>query len=225
MEFSIFKGHKFPEAKGLCVVIDVLRAFTTAAFAFASGAKDITLVSTPEEVFLKHQKDPSLLLMGEQEGKPIEGFHFENSPSEIQNASLSGRRMVQRTSSGTQGVVGCSHAPHILISSFVVAEATIKRILELAPSHVSFIATGRTNGDEDVALAEYLHSRLTGKPINLEHLLNRVRTCPTAQRMKEGPISYKNGEYDLELALKVDHFSFAMEVLKMDGELIGRALR
>ena len=41
MEFSILKGHKLPEAKGLCVVIDVLRAFTTAAFAFASGAKEI----------------------------------------------------------------------------------------------------------------------------------------------------------------------------------------
>ena len=32
------------EATGTVVVIDVLRAFTTAAYAFAAGAADITLV-------------------------------------------------------------------------------------------------------------------------------------------------------------------------------------
>lgn len=225
MEFCILKGHKLPEAKGLCVVIDVLRAFTTAAFAFASGAKEIIFVSTPEEAFMKHQKDSTLLLMGEQEGQRINGFHFENSPSEMQSASLSGRRLVQRTSSGTQGVVGCSHASQILISSFVVADATVRRILELKPSHVSFIATGRTNGDEDVALAEYLHSKLIGKPIDFDRILNRVRSCPAANRMMEGPISYKNGAYDLDLALKVDYFPFAMEVSQNNGELIGRSVK
>ena len=33
-------------ATGTVVVIDVLRAFTTAAYAFDAGADDITLVST-----------------------------------------------------------------------------------------------------------------------------------------------------------------------------------
>jgi 2-phosphosulfolactate phosphatase len=224
MECNIFKGHKVPEAKGVCVVIDVLRAFTTAAFAFAAGAKEIVFVSSIEEAFIKHQKDSSLLLMGEQEGKRIEGFHFENSPSEIQNSSLIGQRLVQRTSSGTQGVVGCSHASHLLISSFVVAEATVKRIQELKPSHVSFIATGRTDGDEDVALAEYLQSKLLKKDFDLDLAMRRVRLSPAAQRMKAGPIAYKNAGLDIELALKVDLFGFAMEVFKIDGELIGRTV-
>ena len=35
-----------PHAKGDVVVIDVLRAFTTAAFAFGSGASENVLVST-----------------------------------------------------------------------------------------------------------------------------------------------------------------------------------
>ncbi len=225
MEFCILKGHQLPQAKGLCVVIDVLRAFTTAAFAFASGAKEIIFVSTPEEAFRKHQIDPTLLLMGEQEGQRINGFHFENSPSEMQSASLSGRTIVQRTSSGTQGVIGCSHASQILISSFVVADATIRRILKLQPSHVSFIATGRTNGDEDLALAEYLQSKLMRQSIDLEQFLNRVRSSPAAKRMMEGPISYKNGPYDLELALKVDYFPFAMEVSQNNKTLIGRTVK
>lgn len=222
MECKIYKGHKVPEAQGVCVVIDVLRAFTTAAFAFASGAKEIVFVSTLEEAFQKHQNDPSLLLMGELEGRPIEGFHFENSPSEMQSANIKGQTLIQRTSSGTQGVVGCSHASHLLIASFVVAEATIKRIQELNPSHVSFIATGRKNGDEDVALAEYLQSKLMKTDFDLNHALQRVHASPCAGRMQHGPNSYQNGPYDLELATKVDHFDFAMEVTKRDGELIGR---
>lgn len=224
MELNIYKGHHFPEARGVCVVIDVLRAFTTAAFAFSAGAQEIAFVSTPEEAFLKHQNDPSLLLMGECEGLHIEGFHFENSPSELGSATLSGRKMVQRTSSGTQGVIGCNHASHILVSSFVVAEATVKHILQLKPTHVSFIATGRSNGDEDVALADYLAARLKGQPIDLKHCLERVRTSPAAQRMLKGPISYENGMIDLELALKVDLFHFAMEVFKENDDLIGRAV-
>lgn len=224
MEFSILKGHKLPEAKGLCVVIDVLRAFTTAAFAFDAGAKEIIFTSDPEEALLKYEQDPSLLLMGEVEGIPIPGFHFGNSPNQIRQASLSNRRLVQRTSSGTQGVVGCSHAPHILVSSFVVADATIKRILEIQPNHVSFIATGRNDGDEDLALAEYLQSKLTGQPIDMDLLSYRVRSSNCAQRMLHGATSYPDGALDLELALQVDRFPFAMEVFQQDGELIGRAV-
>lgn len=219
---DILKGHTFPEAKGLCVVIDVLRAFTTAAFAFASGVKEIILVSSTEEAFHKQRQDPSLLLMGEQEGKPIAGFHYENSPYEIKNACLKGKRLIMRTSSGTQGVVGCSHAPHMLITSFVVAEATIKRILELNHPHVSFIATGRTYGDEDVALAEYLQSKLQKTSIDYEQILNRVRYSNAAKRMMDGPISYQNASHDIELALQVDHFPFAMEVFKQGQELIAK---
>ena len=37
------------EATGHVVVIDVLRAFTTAAYAFAAGIEEIELVATPEE--------------------------------------------------------------------------------------------------------------------------------------------------------------------------------
>lgn len=224
MEFSILKWHKLPEAKGLCVVIDVLRAFTTAAFAFHAGAKEIIFASTPEEAFMKYQQDPSLLLMGEVEGFPIPGFHFGNSPSEMHGACLSNRRLVQRTSSGTQGVVGCSHASHMLISSFVVAEATIQRILEIQPAHVSFIATGRNNGDEDLALAEYLQGRLKGQLADINHLSERVRSSLCAQRMLHGVIAYEKAAEDLDLAFHIDRFPFAMEVFRENNELIGRAV-
>lgn len=223
MKTSIFRRNECEKAVGLCVVIDVLRAFTTAAFAFSGGAKEIILVSTLEEAFKKHHQDQSLILMGEQEGKLIEGFHYGNSPKEIQQASVSGRRLVQRTSSGTQGVVRCSHAQQMLISSFVVAEATLKRISELNPAHVSFIVTGRVNGDEDLALAEYLQSRLLKQKVSIGPFLDRVRNSPAALRMTSGDYhEYKYGNVDLELAIQADRFAFAMEVSKNNGDLIAR---
>lgn len=221
MKINIYRRHECSKASGLCVVIDVLRAFTTAAFAFGSGVNEIFLVSSKEEAFQKYLDDSSLILMGEQEGRPIEGFHFGNSPCDIQQAILSGRRVVQRTSAGTQGVVGCRHASHLLIASFVVAEATLKRILALNPSIVSFIVTGVQNGDEDLALAEYLQSKLSNQKVSVNAFLDRVRASPEGKVFADLEIP-EFSQDDLELALQVDRFPFAMEVFKLGSDLVAR---
>ena len=72
------------EATSTVVVIDVLRAFTCAAFAFAAGAKEIILVQEIAEAFALKQKMPNALLMGEVNSFPIEGFDYGNSPSAFQ---------------------------------------------------------------------------------------------------------------------------------------------
>lgn len=217
--------HRFDcaHAEGLCVVIDVLRAFTTAAFAFAGGAKEIILVGSIEEAFRRHAENNDLVLIGEKEGDPVEGFHYGNSPAEINKASIKNRRIVQRTSSGTQGVIACRHAPFMLISSFVVAEATLQRIRDINPPSVSFIVTGRKNGDEDYALAEYLERRLLGDNINPTPFLQRVISSPAAQRMLNADTrNYPFGEEDLKLSTHLDRFPFAMEVFKVKDELIAQ---
>lgn len=71
-------------------------------------------------------------------------------------------------------------------------------------------------------MADYLHRRLTGQPVDLEQLLNRVRISPAAERMQKGSVAYEHGLYDLELALKLNHFPFAMEVFRENGDLVGR---
>ena len=40
---------RYADITGMAVVVDVLRAFTTAAFAIAGGAKEILLAATVEE--------------------------------------------------------------------------------------------------------------------------------------------------------------------------------
>src|SRR6266540_3715942 len=52
------------DATGAVIAIDVLRAFTTAAFAFAAGARDILLVSTVGEALALRERFPGSFVMG-----------------------------------------------------------------------------------------------------------------------------------------------------------------
>lgn len=222
MKIEIYKKEEAAKAEGLCVVIDVLRAFTTAAFAFAGGAKEIILVKSVEEAFKKYREDSSLMLMGEVHGEPVEGFHFENSPAKIQEAKLFGSRLVQRTSAGTQGAFICRHAPQMLLSSFVVAGATLEYIKRSKVSEVSMIVTGIDDGDEDLALAEYLQFRLLGKDVPIKPFLDRVKNSKVANFYAH-PVNGAFGD-DLSLALKADFFPFAMKVTKENEDLVARSV-
>jgi 2-phosphosulfolactate phosphatase len=193
--------------EGLVVVIDVIRAFTTAAYAFHKGAKEILIVKDVEEAFQLYDKYPDYLLMGEVGGKKIEGFHFGNSPYEISKQDLAGKTLIQRTSSGTQGIALCKGKDNrVLASSFVVAKATCKRIKQLNPAIVSLMSTG--SGSEDQALADYLEVLL--KEGSTDHLpyIEQVTTSPTASR---------NPPEDIDACAQLDTFDFAMEVFS-EGE-------
>jgi 2-phosphosulfolactate phosphatase len=225
MKTEIYHRLDCQNAPGLCVVIDVIRAFTTSAFAFSSGARDIILVSTIEDAFQRYERDNSLFLMGEEYGDPIEGFHFGNSPTQLKNAILDNRTLVQRTSSGTQGVYAVGHADRILLSSFVVAEATLRRIHELKPDQVSFIVTGTNDGSEDYALAEYLQQKLICQETPVEPFINRVNASISAKRMVSPEVAeYQYGHDDLKCVTDVDRFPFAMEVFKTNSTFIARKI-
>ena len=120
-------------ARGVVIVIDVLRAFSTAAYAFSRGAKEIVLVGSVEEALSLKSQIPNAKAMGEVGGLRPEGFDFGNSPTYIDEAELSGITLIHRTSAGTQGVVRSQGAEILLAASFVVAGATARYIANLAP--------------------------------------------------------------------------------------------
>src|SRR5262245_46927548 len=97
-------------ATGVVIVIDVLRAFSTAAYAFSLGAREILLVSTVEEALSLRPQIPHSKAMGEVNGLRPHGFDFGNSPTYLSKEDLSGKTMIQRTTAGTQGVVRSQNA-------------------------------------------------------------------------------------------------------------------
>src|SRR6185295_5552202 len=80
-----------PGAVGAVVVVDVLRAFTSAAYAFAAGASRIWLVQSVEEALAMKAAHSGLLAMGEDLGRRVPGFDYSNSPAEVARADLGGR--------------------------------------------------------------------------------------------------------------------------------------
>jgi hypothetical protein len=140
---KIQKLHKPEQVEAeFVIVIDVIRAFTTAAYAFDRGAEKIILVSTTQEAFALKKENPVYVLIGEVGGEHIPGFDYCNSPVKISTADLKGKTLVQRTSSGTQGVIRSITSKKILCSSFVVAQATLKRIQHVKPKTITFLITG-----------------------------------------------------------------------------------
>ena len=103
------------DVDGAVVVVDVLRAFTTAAYAFAAGARHVYLVAGVDEALAFKASRPGVLAMGEEHGRRPAGFDFANSPTELAAADVGGRVIVQRTSAGTQGVVAARRADTIVV--------------------------------------------------------------------------------------------------------------
>jgi 2-phosphosulfolactate phosphatase len=209
-------------AVGVVVVIDVLRAFSTAAYAFASGVKDIRLVSTIEDAYRLKKKVPQSMIMGEAEGLKVPGFDFGNSPPQFDDINLDGRHLIQRTTSGTQGVVRSRKAEVLLAAGFCNVRATSQYVAALAPPEVTFVITGLRPGgwgDEDAACADYLEALLVGHNPEPSRYLQRVIDSPPGQLFQD-PELVDYPLQDLEYCLAIDRFSFALPIRKQEEHLL-----
>ncbi len=213
-------------ATGLVVAIDVIRAFTMAAFAFDAGAALIYLVGSIEDAWEAKKRLPDALMMGEVGGRIIPGFDYGNSPSAILGKDLGGRRVIQRTGAGTQGIVRSGRADVLLAASFVCASATVRYIQSLAPDQVTFVITGYGpdgRGDEDQALADYLEAHFSGLRPDSAPYLERVRASRDASYL----LALNDADMpfgDLALCVDLDRFPFAMRVERQDGLFVMKAV-
>lgn len=227
MKFHYANLETCHAATGVVIVIDVIRAFTNAAYAFSRGAKEILLVSTVEEALALKSQTPNSKVLGEVGGLPPEGFDFGNSPTQILEQDLAGITLIQRTGAGTQGAVRSKNAEVLIASCLVVASATVRYIQNLGAGQITFVATGQTGeerGDEDLACAEYLEALLKGDELDRKPFVQRVFESRDARqhldpKRPEFPLS------DLDYCTRVDNFDFAMPITREDGKLFMRAVK
>jgi 2-phosphosulfolactate phosphatase len=201
-------------ARGIVVVIDVIRAFTVSAYALAGGAVACRLVGEVDEARSLAARIPGSLVSAEVEGLPVEGIPISNSPTMVRDTDLRGRTLVQRTSSGTQGVVAAEGATRLFACSLAVVSATARAIAADWPGMVTLVATGSDRGHpEDRACAAYLEGALTGRRRDLEELLAPLYPTERYRELTSGawpgfPAS------DVALCLAADRFDFAMPVVR-----------
>jgi 2-phosphosulfolactate phosphatase len=205
------------EARGIVIVIDVIRAFSVAGYAFAGGARGIWMVREVEEAQRLREREPEALLIGEVGGRMIPGFDLNNSPSLMARANVRNRQLIQRTGAGTQGAVGASGASCILLCALTNARATAAYAGKLAAETgdcITLLPTFTRQAvpwTEDETCADYVEALITGQD-NAAAIEERGR-----QHLEEiGRLdNWKRGDADfpfedIAAVFDVDKFSFAM---------------
>ena len=156
------------QAKGLTVIIDVFRAFTTESFIMSRNPKKIIPVGDVEVALDYGKKHPGTILCGERGGAMIPGFDYGNSPSAVMEGDFAGKTVIHTTSAGTQGIVNAVGADEILGGCLVNADAIACYIRKKQPDCVSLVCMGLAGvrpTDEDTLCAEYIKGLLEDRPL------------------------------------------------------------
>ncbi len=192
----------------VAVVIDVIRAFTTAPWILRQGASRLLLAANAEAAVAAQACEfPDSILV--KDGPPDPRFAFHNAPGRIAHEDLAGRIVILATGNGTRGAYAVRGARQVLCASFVNAAATARAL-----SDRDRILLVPTEGDEDHALADYLiHAISAQEAPPAELFLERVRSskagveCRTRGLDASFPGVHPD---DLDRCLEIDTFDFAL---------------
>ncbi|MGI9604227.1 MAG: 2-phosphosulfolactate phosphatase [Acidimicrobiales bacterium] len=208
---------------GVAVVVDVMRAYTVAAWSLHLGASGLILVADVEEAVRVAAQRPGALLFKDAD---IDArFDLHNSPVQLLALDVADRIIVQRTSAGTQGAVAARRAEHLFCSGLVGATATAEAVMAIDPDEVSFVVTG-SNGtaDEDLACAEYIAELIRGADPDAGPFVDRAKASRHASRL----LAAADGGWagidagDVDMCVDVDRFDFAMRTELVDDLLMLR---
>ena len=205
-----------PLVSDVAVVVDVLRAFTVAPWCLARGADRHLLAPSLEAAVSAGERHSEALLL--KDGAPDARFALPNAPGVLATADLSRRTIIQKTGNGTRGAHAARGARTVLCASFVTAGATTEFLRARPGREVTFVVT---EGDEDVALAEYVIARLSGA-VDPAPYLQRVHDSAAGRELRErAPDPAFPGVHvdDLRLAMELDRFDHALRCQPL-GDLL-----
>jgi 2-phosphosulfolactate phosphatase len=199
------------------VVIDVLRAFTTAPWLLVRGVARIVAVEAVDHALALARGGAldGALIAGERDGRPLPGFDLGNSPSalaDVESAALTGRTVVQRTSAGTKGLLRTAGSGLQLAASFVTAGATAAALRRAGVREVTYVVTGASlgrDGDEDLACAELIAARVDGGDPDPAPFTARVAASDWGRMFAPDGPEWAPAA-DLAHAVDVDRFGFTL---------------
>ena len=154
----------------VAVVIDILRASSTMLHALQAGAKEIIPALTVEQAreWAQHLHHEHCLLAGERQGKLIEGFDLDNSPSSFTREKVLGKTIIFTTTNGTRTLLMTEMCADTFVGAFCNLTALAKHLKSL-DKPITLLCAG-TDGNlsmEDClfagALAETLNRVAPGR--------------------------------------------------------------
>ena len=206
------------------VVIDVIRAMTTAVTAAALGRRCLP-VATVEEAFAATGVLERPLLVGEIGGRRPLGFHLNNSPAAMASRQDVERPMVLMSSSGTPLISEVSSCPAVYLGCFRNHRAVARRIATALHQRVAVLGAG-TRGEfreEDQMccawIAEQLvHAGFAAEGEETALLIERWSGAPDNAFLDSRSVDYlrASGQHE-DLDFILDHFGDVDEAYVMQG--------
>ncbi len=219
---SLLEGAR--AASGVVIIIDVFRAFTTAAVALSRGVEKIVLVAEIEEAIALREQGVGDICVGEVGGMRPPGFDFGNSPYDLSRADIHGKTIIQSTRAGTVGMVAATGADRLYGGSFAVASATVETIRRRRPDLLTIVAMGsegRIRADEDEQCTLFLKNLFQGRRPDHAAVRTLVLAGEESQKYND-PTKPHFPPEDRDMALTIDSHNFAIRVEREDELLIAR---
>jgi 2-phosphosulfolactate phosphatase len=187
MGLKIYQGNDLQlEPSVITIVIDVIRAFTVAHYAFINGARKIFLVSTVEEAFRMKERFPDYLLAGEVKGFPIPGFDLDNSPTRVSSSDVKEKILVQKTTNGVKATLNSLGSEHLFVTGFSNAKTTalyIKKLIQHSKDLTINIIASHPTGDDDLACAQYIKGLIDGTELlTKKDVIDRIGKSHVAEK-------------------------------------------
>ena len=222
---SLSDGAKV--AKGITVIIDVYRAFTTQSFAFENGVKDILNVADIEHALNMREKGLADYCMGEIGGIRPDNFDFGNSPYDLKGQNIKEKTIIHCTMNGTTGAKLASNADLILGGALINAKATVDFIKLQKPEIVSLVAMGARSPqgekrtEEDELCAIYMKSLLEETPIDPDSVVEVIDSCKESKKFGD-PLQLQYPIFDKIQALRINEFDHAILLERSEDYLISK---
>ena len=131
LDISLLPQEAVNRENKCIIVLDILRASSTIVTAFEAGCKSVIPVASVEEARQLKDENPAMLLCGERNGLPPQGFDLGNSPVEYTAQTVSGKDIILTTSNGTRAILGAERNSTVLIGSFLNFNAVLEKALSM----------------------------------------------------------------------------------------------
>ena len=158
----------------VCAVIDAIRATTTIATLFSIGVDSVLVTRTLDEAFRLKEYFPDRILCGEKDAIKPEGFDFSNSPMELSLQDLKGKKVIFKTTNGTESFLKARTA----LAVFSLAGVNFKHTMDFIANYahhnsrdILIICSGQEKkvAHEDTYIAGLAVKHLMAKPYSYNY--------------------------------------------------------
>ena len=126
------------------VVIDVLRATTTIAWALKNGADSVQVFADVDQLLNESSSIPEKekILVGERGGKKLDGFDLGNSPLGVSSENVKGKRVFMSTTNGTRSLHRVRESKSLYTMALPNRKAIAERLIMDNPHEVWIVGSG-----------------------------------------------------------------------------------